>query len=172
MDFSFKKGVELLADMSTFQFSTRVPEMECRKQFPQPLETGNVKGNIPYSRQILVKKAKATTINRQHLGMASLNKWAWRPAKYGHGVPQKMGMASHNKWAGRPTKTGHGVPGNILQLGETMVKAFFPHRCHGQLGSQARAAFDWIDSAAEWQRLPWYEPILGHLQFFRQRAAD
>ena len=55
----FKRGVELLADMSTFQFTQRVPELENRKQFPKQLQSGNVRGKIPHSRSILIKKAKA-----------------------------------------------------------------------------------------------------------------
>ena len=38
----FKRGVELLADMSTFQFTQRVPELENRKQFPKQLQSGKI----------------------------------------------------------------------------------------------------------------------------------
>jgi hypothetical protein len=149
----FKRGVELLADMSTFRFSATAPETTWRQQLPQPLQTGNIKGKLPHSRQILVKKAKATTFQRQKTGMASLNKWAWRPTDYGHCVPQKMGMASLNKWALRPTETGHCVPESIL-FGGHMLKAFFPHRFNTQLGSQAIAAAEWFAAATCWQHLP------------------
>jgi hypothetical protein len=141
----FKRGVELLADMSTFQFSATTPAMESRGQLPRPLQTGNVKGKIPHGRQILVQKAKAASSRRQHLGMASHNKWAWRP-----------------------TETGHGVQENILQLGENMVQVLFSHRCDKHM---AKAASDWIATTAKWHELPWYEPILGYLQSFRQPAT-
>ena len=57
----FKRGVALLADMSTFQFPATAPAVDSRKQFPRPLQTGSVKGKVPYNRHILVKKAKAAT---------------------------------------------------------------------------------------------------------------
>ena len=120
----FKRAVELLADMSTFQFSATAPAMGSNKQFPQPLQTGNVKGKVPYKRNILVKKAKAAAFQ---LGKASHD---------------KMGMVSHNKWAGRPTAKGHGVPESILHLGGNMVQTFFPHRFKEQWELQAKAAFD------------------------------
>ena len=76
----FKRGVELLAELSTFQFTTRLPELENRKQFPKQLQFGNVKGKIPHSRSILIKKAKAASFK-------------------GQGVPQQMSMTSHRKRA-------------------------------------------------------------------------
>ena len=93
----FKRGVELLADMSTFQFSATTPAMESRGQLPRPLKTGNVKGKISHGRQILVQKAKAASSRRQHLGMASHNKWAWRPTETGHGV-QKISSSLEKIW--------------------------------------------------------------------------
>ena len=139
--------------MSTFQFRPRLPELEHTKQFPKQLQSGNVRGKIPHSRSILIKKAKAASFK-------------------GQGVPQQLGMASHSKWAGRPTEKGHDVPSSILQLGEKMVRTFFPHRCNKQLASQAKAAADSITEGAKWQQQPWYEPILGYLQTFGQSARQ
>ena len=165
----FKRGVELLADMSTFQFSATATTMQSRQQFPQPLQTGNVKGKVPYNRDILLKKAKTAAFQRQHLGRASHNKWAWRPTEIGHGVPEKSGSS---KWAWRPSKPGHDVPvwtaENIIQFGSSLVNTFFPSRCSEQWWSQAMAASDWIKDSKQWQQCPWYEPILGCFQFPRQ----
>ena len=149
----FKRGVELLADMSTFQFTAGLPELEKRKQFPKQLQSGNVKGKIPHSRSILVKKAQTASFK-------------------GHGVPQQLGMASHSKWARCPTEKGQSVPASILQLGEKMVRTFFPHRCDKQVAIQSKAASDWINETAEWQQQPWYEPIRGYLQIFGQSAGQ
>ena len=137
--------------MSTFQFSTR-GTVESRQQ----LQPGSFKGHcVP-----------------QQLGMASHSKRALRPTKKGHCVPQKKGIASHSKWTWRPTEKGHGVPVSVLQLGEHIVTTFFPHRCNKQLGSEAIAAAEWFAAATCWQHLPWYEPILGYLQSFRQASKD
>ena len=129
----FKRGVELLADMSTFQFTAGLPELEKRKQFPTQLQSGNVKGNIPHSRSILVKKAKAADFKGygvpQRLGSASHSHWAWRATAFGQGGPQQLGKASHRKLTGRSTEKGQGIPASILQFGEYMVRTFFPHRC-------------------------------------------
>jgi hypothetical protein len=148
----FKRGVELLADMSTFQFTARGAVLEKRQQSPKQLQSGNVKGKIPYTRSILVKKAKTAIFK-------------------GQGVPQQLGKVSHSNWAWRPTEKGRNDPGkgaNISQLGAYMAKTFFPCRCQ-QSRSQAMAASEWLRSAQSWQGYPWYESILDYFQSCRQQ---
>ena len=87
----FKRGVALLADMSTFHFTAGEPAQEKQKQLPKQLQSGNVTGKIPYTRPILIKKANTARFK-------------------GHCVPEQSGTACHNKWALRPTEKGHCVP--------------------------------------------------------------
>ena len=49
----FKRGVELLGDMSTFRFTAGLPELDKRKQFPTQLQSGNFKGKFPTADQSL-----------------------------------------------------------------------------------------------------------------------
>ena len=127
----FKRGVALLADMSTFQFTAGQPAFEKQKQFPRQLQSGNVTGKIHYTRPILIKKAKAANFKGhcvpEQSGMASQNNWALRPTEKGHSFPKKKGIASHRKRAWRPTGTGH-VPAwvrseSALLNGETRLSS-------------------------------------------------
>ena len=149
----FKRGVELLAEMSTFQFSAGEAAFENRKTFAKKLQSGNVKGKISHSRSVLIKKAKAASFKGhgvpQQLGKASHSNWARRPTAFGHGAPQPLGMATHRKWAGRPTEEGQGILASILQFGKHIVRILFPHRCEKPLQVQAKAAADWIAEARE-----------------------
>ena len=172
----FKRGVELLAEMSTFNVLPRVSSVEKRTQFPWALQAGNARRKVPYGRKILIQKARVAGFRGHgvpyNLGRASHTNWARRPTEIGQGVPQKL---SHSQWALRPRKTGHDVPvwsaENITQFGDSLVRTFFPHRESISLGRQARAALDWINDSDQWQEYPWYEPILGYFQFFSQGKA-
>ena len=127
----FKRGLELLGEMSTVTSLPEVLSVEKRTQ-------GH---GVP-----------------RKLGMASQSKWALRASHIGHCVPQKLGMASHSKWALRPGGTGHDVPvwsaENITQFGNSLVGTFFPHRCSSTLGRQAIAASDWIKESKHWRQCP------------------
>jgi hypothetical protein len=172
----FKRGIELLGEMSTFSV---FPGVASVAQFPQPLQTGNARRKVPCTRNILIQKARVAGF-RGHgvphkLGKASQANWARRPRQIGQGVPGKLGMASHSKWARRPGETGHDVPPwsaeNITLFGNSLVRTFFPHSHSISLGRQAMAASDWIKDSSQWQQYPWYEPILGYFQFFSPGKA-
>ena len=131
----FRKGVELLAEISTnCQFS--------EQQVSQP------KGF-----DFQIKRANAAS----------------RSSLYGSGKPRHCAF----KWAGHgvPIRTGHGVPSfeqSMSQFGDSLAKFFFPHRCSGELASQAMAASRWLHQTESWQGMPWYGPIMGHFSLFRE----
>ena len=146
----FRRGVELLADMSTkYQFSDQQVPTSRPKRF------GSQK-KIPYSRAIAIRKAKA----------------ALRSSLYGGGKPRHGTF----EWAGHcvTNRTGHGVPSfeqNMSHFGESMARFFFPHSCSGALASQAMVASKWLQQTENWQGMPWYGPIMGQCNVFREQTV-
>ena len=138
----FKRGIKLLADMSTLHSTTGLPHKAEKRFSPKKPQLGNGPRNVYF------QEAKAAF-------------------QRGHGVPRTLGKASHKTWARRPTEPGHGVQNgftrNITDLGTKMVTTFFP-QANDKLGPQARAASEWVKSRGDWQWLPWYAPILASLQ--------
>ena len=169
----FKRGIELLADMSTIHGTKKSEPNVQRKNFPKELQSANTNRRVPCSRTTLIQKTK--TKGRQgypqHLGMASHNNWAWRPTDKGHGVPRQLDW-SHRTRARCPTGNGPDVPvwnpENITQFGNSLVTTFFPFRWSNQW---AEAASSWLSGATEFKQTSWYEPILGHLSCLNKKLA-
>ena len=123
----FRKGVELLAEISTnCQFSEQ--QVSQPKGFDFQIKTANA---------------------------------ASRSSLYGSGKPRHCAF----KWA------GHGIPSfeqRLSQFWDSLAKFFFPHRCSGELASQAMAASRWLHQTESWQGMPWYGRIVGHVNLFME----
>ena len=52
-----------------------------------------------------------------------------------------------------------------------MARSFFPHSCSGALASQAMVASKWLQQTENWQGMPWYGPIMGHCNLFREQSV-
>ena len=146
----FRKGVELLADMSTkWQFN----EQQVRGSEPRGFV---LQKQIPHSRAIAIKKAQAASRSGRAKPRQGAFKWAGVPSSTGHGVPNS---------------TGHGAPSfekSMSQFGQSLAKFFYPHRCSATLAGQAIVASTWLKQTESWQGMPWYGPIMGHFSLFRE----